>query len=149
MSIYSTYSDKIYNNYLQKRFGINGCCSNKTTIDELNNDLCIADYLRKKQTCSQKVYYKINTSDTVVEGLYIAVEVGTPQAIAAGIAIADTSYTNPLLKDRNIQVFRNGIVLTPFQRDGGLQYYTKDKASDTIQFSEPLQEGEIIQINTI
>lgn len=149
MNIYIKYVDTMYNNYLKKRFGINTCCNSKISMQELNNDYCIAEYLRSGSNCSRKIYYSTNSSDKMNNGLYIAVEVGTPQALAEGISEGNTEFIHPLLKDKNVQVFRNNILLTPFNRGDGSLYYIKEKYSDKIEYSQPLESGEIIQINTV
>jgi hypothetical protein len=74
---------------------------------------------------------------------------GTAEAIAAGIEVGASTFTNSLIASKYVQVFRGNIWVSSKNPLNGNQFYTKTFLSDTITFSTPIQDTEEIAINTI
>lgn len=87
-------------------------------------------------------------SDPVVP-FVLEVVAGTAEAIAAGIIVGATTFENDLIANKYLKVFRgNGYVPGIDPLNGG-EFYTKTYISNTITFSSPIQDTEVISINTI
>jgi hypothetical protein len=78
---------------------------------------------------------------------------GTSEAIAAGIVVGTTSYTNSKLAGRESEVYRSGSLISDFDQGGGVEYAIKDTDgtlnSTTINFLSPIQDGEWIKIKLV
>ena len=74
---------------------------------------------------------------------------GTAEAIAAGIIVGETTFTNDLIANKYIQVLRGGIWVPSKDPLNGGMFYTKTYVSNTTTFSTPIQDTEVISINTI
>lgn len=75
---------------------------------------------------------------------------GTSEAIAAGVIVGATDYTNSKLAGHRSEVFRSGMLISDFDQGGGVEYAIKDTDgtldSDTITFLSPIYDGEWIKI---
>jgi hypothetical protein len=74
---------------------------------------------------------------------------GTASAIAAGIIVGSSTFTNSQLAGKYVQVYRGNIWVSSKDPLNGNQFYTKPFLEDTITFSTPIQDTEEIAINTI
>lgn len=75
---------------------------------------------------------------------------GTSEAIAAGVIVGATSYTNSALIGHESETFRSGTLISDFDQGDGVEYAIKDTDgtldSDTITFLSPIYDGEWIKI---
>lgn len=74
---------------------------------------------------------------------------GTASAIAAGIIVGSSTFTNSQLAGKYVQVYRGNMWVSSKDPLNGNQFYTKPFLEDTITFSTPIQDTEEIAINTI
>lgn len=78
---------------------------------------------------------------------------GTSEAIAAGVVVGATSYTNSKLAGRESEVYRSGSLISDFDQGGGVEYAIKDTDgtlnSTTINFLSPIYDGEWIKIKLV
>lgn len=79
----------------------------------------------------------------------LEVVAGTAEAIAAGIIVGATTFENDLIANHYVQVLRGSIWLPKIDPLNGGMFYTKTYLSNTITFSSPIQDTEVISINTI
>lgn len=79
----------------------------------------------------------------------LEVVAGSADAIAAGINVGATTFVKDDIASNNIQVRRGGIWVPKIDPLNGGQFYTKTYASNTTTFSTPIQDTEVISINTI
>jgi hypothetical protein len=76
----------------------------------------------------------------------IEVVVGTAAATDLNIVEGSTTVQNPKFIGRDVQVFRNDVIVHGFDYGDGMTYLTKDYESDTITFSDPLINTESLKI---
>lgn len=93
--------------------------------------------------------YDCGSSSTPIVPFVLDVIAGTSEAIAAGIVVGATTFTNSLIANNYVQVFRGNVWVSGKDPLNGNQFYTKTYLSDTITFSTPIQDTEEIAINTI
>lgn len=80
---------------------------------------------------------------------YIEVVAGQPSASAVGIIVGNNTFTNTAIADKYIQVVRQGVVIPGINPLNGGPYYTKIFTSNTLLFSTPIEDEEVIRINTL
>jgi hypothetical protein len=74
---------------------------------------------------------------------------GQPSAIAAGVIVGATTFTNSQLASKYVLVFRGGNKQQNGDPLDGGMFYTKSYLDTTITFSAPIADGESIAIYTI
>lgn len=112
--------------------------NNNVSTTQIHTNAAIAPYV-----------YDCGGSTVVVSQYSVAVVSGTAEAIAAGIIVGQTTFTNPLIASRNVMVNRGQKPLPKIDPLDGGMFYTKTYQSDTITFSAPIFDGEYYEINTI
>lgn len=147
---FCTFSDAYYSFYLRKRYGISPCTC-YGSLPSLCNDYNISKYIHNQTVVdnTQENGGYLPIVKTTERSFFVAVKVGTNAAIVAGLLEGATTFTDPALKDHYVIVTKGNFGLPPYNPGDGSQYFTKIVDSDTITFSDPLQEGETVQIFTI
>ena len=118
---------------------ITNIINNDVTPVKVHTNAAIAAY----------VYDCGSGSSEVAAPFVLEVIAGTAEAIAAGISVGETTFINDLIANKYLKVFRgNGYVPGIDPLNGG-EFYTKAYLSNTITFSSPIQDTEVISIYTI
>lgn len=79
----------------------------------------------------------------------LEVVAGQSEAIAAGVIVGATTFTNSQLANKYVLVFRGGNKQQKGDPLDGGMFYTKSFLDTTITFSTPIVDGEAIAIYTI
>lgn len=74
---------------------------------------------------------------------------GQASAIAAGVVVGASTFTNALLANKYVIVFRGDIRNPGIDPLNGGEYHTKTYLSATITFSTPIQDTEVIYLHTL
>lgn len=79
----------------------------------------------------------------------VAETAGQPSAIAAGIIVGATTFDHQDLAGRYVQIFKNGQPLPRKNPLNGGEFFTKVFGGTTVTFSQAIQDGDYIELNTI
>jgi hypothetical protein len=93
--------------------------------------------------------YDCGSSPAPTVPYVLEVVAGSAEAIAAGITVGATTFTNTQLANKYIKVWRGNGYIPGIDPLNGGEFYTKTYLSDTITFSTPIQDTEVISINTL
>lgn len=111
----------------------------QSVLDMIDSDTVAVEYVTGGKI-------KLNTlPKTLFNG-----KAGTSEAIAAGVIVGASSYTNLKLAGKESETFRSGYLISDFDQGGDVDYAIKDTDltldSDTITFLTPIYDGEWIKI---
>lgn len=137
--------------HAQKRICANDKVGVDTYISEIINILNNNSVLSRTHTNTAISAYSPDCGGSIIPVSQWILEVvaGQASAIASGIIVGSLTFTNSNIAGRYIQVRRNDAPITGIDPLNGGMFYTKIYSSDTITFSTPIQDTEVISINTI
>jgi hypothetical protein len=116
-------------------------------IDILNNNVTLS---RTHTNAPISAYvYDCGSTPAPVVPYVLEVVAGTSAAISAGIVVGATTFVNSLIANKYVNVYRGGIKVPGIDPLDGGEFLTKTYLSNTITFSTPIQDSELISINTI
>lgn len=131
------------------------CAGDKTGVYTYLNEITaiinnnVKPVLTHTNTAISAYVYDCGSSPTPTVPFALDVVAGQAKAIAAGIIVGATTFTNSQLASKYVLVFRGGNKQQNGDPLDGGMFYTKSYLDTTITFSAPIADGESIAIYTI